>query len=307
MNRKLPINCQLPEGFLDEEVRDGFVVTNKLKKIWAIEIDLYFQFARICEKYGIRFQLFAGSLLGAVRHRGFIPWDDDFDVAMTRDEYKKFLKVAQEELAYPYFLQTALTDRRYFFGYARLRNSETTGVISWYSSTSYNNGIYLDIYVLDGRAETAVQNFIQTKLKWIAMKLLLATARPDNTRKLACVFYDCIWPFASIIPYTLRVRFYDYVLSMYGRNPKHWNHTTHGDYTYNNITAEQWCNTQLIPFEWFEVPVPTDYDGVLKKIYGDYMKLPPVEVRGKWHESIVHFEPDVPYAEYLLKYGCAFK
>ena len=299
---RLPITCKLPSGFLAPEIRAGFEVTAKRKRVWAVQIDLYLQFAQICSKHGIRFQVFAGTLLGAIRHNGYIPWDDDFDVAMTRDEYIKFTCVAQKELSYPYFLQTALTDRKYFFGYARMRNSETTGVISTYSSINYNNGIYLDIFVLDGRAETAVQNFVQSKLRWIAIIILLASARYENARHTARVFYSCIKPFASLIPYTRRVHFYDWVMSMYGRNPRHWNLNTHGDYSCKyGMTAEQWAEVQYVPFEWFEVPVPRDYDGVLKSVYGDYMKLPPIEERGKWHESIVHFEPEVPYKEFLAK------
>lgn len=300
MGHGLPIKCQLPEGFLNEEVRSGFVVTSKLKQIWAVEIDLYLEFARICEKYEIKFQIFGGSLLGAVRHKGFIPWDDDLDVAMTRDEFRKFIAVAAGELQHPYFLQTALTDRKYFCSYARLRNSETTGVIEWYSSPEYNNGIYLDIYVLDGRAKSAFANIVQRTIRWIVEKLIIATACPENTSKVVRRFYKLIRPVASHLPYSTRVGWYDAVMSLYNRNPTSWNQNTHGDYKYKyGITDDQWRNMCRIPFEWFDVPAPKDYVGVLTAIYGDYMKMPPVSERGKWHEGVVHFEPKVPYKKYF--------
>lgn len=302
MKYTLPIKCTLPEGFLDEETRAGFLVDSKLKQIWAIEIDLYLEFARICEKHGIKYQIFGGSLLGAVRHQGFIPWDDDLDVAMTRDEYRKFIEVAPKELSEPYFLQTALTDRKFFCSYARLRNSLTTGVIEWFASPQYNNGIYLDIYVLDGRAETAWQNFVQQKLRWVAEKLVMATACPCNATATTRKFYMLLRPFAMMIPWRARVAFYDWTMTLYNKRPKAWNQNTHGDYKYKyGLTAEQWDAEARLPFEWFDVPAPSDYDGVLKAIYGEYMKLPSAELRGKWHEGVVHFEPTIPYKEYLQR------
>lgn len=304
MTNKLPITCELPDGFLNAEERSGFIVTEKLKKIWAVEIDLYLQFAHICEKHCIKYQIFGGSLLGAIRHRGFIPWDDDLDVAMTREEFQKFIAVAQGELQYPYFLQTALSDRKYFCSYARLRNSETTGVIEWFSSPEYNNGIYLDIYVLDGRAKSAVANLIQSKLRWAVEKLIMATACPENASKAARLFYKLIRPFASLFPYPTRVRWYDAIMSMYNDNPISWNQNTHGDYKYKyGITDEQWRNTCRVPFEWFDVPAPKDHVGVLKAIYGDYMKMPATTDRGKWHEGLVHFEPEISFREFCKRKG----
>lgn len=301
---KLPIECELPEGFLKEEVRSGFTVTEKLKKVWAVEIDLYLQFARICEKHGIRYQIFGGSLLGAVRHKGYIPWDDDLDVAMTRGEFEKFIKVAPGELKDPYFLQTALTDRKFFCSYARLRNSRTTGVIEWFASPDYNNGIYLDIYVLDGRAKSAFQNFLQRKFKWVGEKLLMATAVPCNAGKGARLFYALLCPLATLLPWKWRVGYYNWTMKLYNKDPETWNQNTHGDWRYRyRIQADHWKRTIMLPFEWFEVPAPADYDGALKAIYGDYMKLPPIETRGKWHEGVVRFEPTMSYIEYFKERG----
>ena len=145
----LPIKLPLPKHFLEEEVRCGYRVTEKLKKIWAVELDLLNEFQRVCKKHNIKFTIFGGTLLGAVRHKGFVPWDDDLDVAMTRVEFDKLCRIAETEFDYPYFFQTALTDRRYFFSYARLRNSETTAIISGNGTPDYNNGVYIDIYVLE--------------------------------------------------------------------------------------------------------------------------------------------------------------
>ena len=96
MNKELPIKLKLPEGFLEPEERCGYQVTTKLKKIWAVELDLLDQFQKVCAKHNIKYQVFAGTLLGAVRHKGFIPWDDDIDVCMPREDYDKILPLLKD-------------------------------------------------------------------------------------------------------------------------------------------------------------------------------------------------------------------
>ena len=85
-------------------MRSGFLVKSDRKKLWNAELEIYNEFRRICEKYNLRFFAGHGTLLGAVRHGGFIPWDDDMDFAMFRPDYEKFKEVARKEIQYPYFL-----------------------------------------------------------------------------------------------------------------------------------------------------------------------------------------------------------
>ena len=82
------MNCQPDSSFFREEIRNGFLVTEKMKRIWYTEISLLQELDRVCKKYGLRYFAEYGTLLGAVRHKGFIPWDDDIDVAMFRDDYE---------------------------------------------------------------------------------------------------------------------------------------------------------------------------------------------------------------------------
>ena len=142
---KDPINIKLPDMFLSEEERCGYTVSDKLKKIWAVEIDLLAILLDVCKRYDLKVALGFGSLLGAVRHHGFIPWDDDLDVWMPRESFERLLEIADKEFKKPYFLQTALSDREFFIPYARLRNSLTTGAIAYSSSPNYNNVIFVDV------------------------------------------------------------------------------------------------------------------------------------------------------------------
>ena len=101
---------ELHEKFYEEEVRCGYLVTQKMKKVWAVGLNLLEQFDKICQAHGLRYYACYGTLLGAVRHQGFIPWDDDIDVAMFRDDYERLKLIAQEEISYPYFLQNSYND-----------------------------------------------------------------------------------------------------------------------------------------------------------------------------------------------------
>lgn len=168
--KKLPINIDLPENFLDEEIRCGYTVTKEQKELWAVELDLLVQVQKICEKHDIKYFAYAGTLLGAVRHKGYIPWDDDIDIMMTRENYIKFCKFAEKELKYPYFLQTEKTDPSSILGLAKIRNSKTTGILKAHKNRNFkfNQGIFIDIFPLDNIPDREEDFY---KLKKNLMKL----------------------------------------------------------------------------------------------------------------------------------------
>ena len=144
------IQLQLPNGFLDEEERCGYVVSSQMKEVWAIELDLLAEFQRVCKQYDLKYYADAGTLLGAVRHKGFIPWDDDIDIIMTRDEYNKLCRIAMKEFKHPFFFQTNKTDPGSSKGHAQLRNSITTAILGGKEYvTSHNQGVFIDIFPVD--------------------------------------------------------------------------------------------------------------------------------------------------------------
>ena len=93
----LNIKLELPEGFLEEEERDGYLVSAEMKKIWAVELDLLNEFMRVCKEHDIRWFADGGTILGAIRHNGMIPWDDDIDVCMYREDYEKLCSFDMNE------------------------------------------------------------------------------------------------------------------------------------------------------------------------------------------------------------------
>ena len=149
------LKINLPDGFLDEEMRNGYKVSHEMKKVWAVELDLLAEFQRVCKKHNIKYIASGGTMLGAVRHKGFIPWDDDIDLMMLREEYEKLCKVAPSEFKHPYFFQTSKTDLGYFKGFARLRNCETTAIFNHEKASRFNinQGIFIDIFPMDNVIE----------------------------------------------------------------------------------------------------------------------------------------------------------
>lgn len=138
---------------LETEKRDGYLVSSEMKKVWQIEMQLLKQLLKVCADNNLRCWVTWGSLLGAVRHKGFIPWDDDIDLCMPRPDYDKLISIAKDAFKEPYFLQSAYTDTDYYAGHAQLRHSETCAIRPSACFNPFNQGIFIDIFVLDGVPE----------------------------------------------------------------------------------------------------------------------------------------------------------
>lgn len=288
-------NGILPESFLQEEERDGFIVTTHRKKIWAIELDLLLQFDKVCREHHLKYWLFYGSLLGAVRHHGFIPWDDDMDVMMPREDYDVLVELSAD-FEDPYFLQTPDTDPGYYFSFAKLRNSRTTGISKMFAFEKWNQGICLDIFPNDiCRIEDAPQVFNRIKYLNIENSTFMRMSNPylDEDNKKRVAQYSGLDPMQSCKEiHQIAKQFKDdteehcccLVCTLSVLEKK--------------IHLTSWYETlDYCDFEGFRFPIPHGYHEILSKQYGDYMKFPPVEKRlGHWGAL---FDPDKPYACYL--------
>lgn len=128
----------------------SFEVSAQTKQLWAVQLDLMEQLFEVCRKYDLRVYADGGTLLGAIRHKGYIPWDDDIDLIMLRADYDKLLSHA-DEFAHPYFLQSVATDPHYTHRHAQLRNDDTA---CWSKNEPrcihrFNQGIFIDIFPAD--------------------------------------------------------------------------------------------------------------------------------------------------------------
>jgi lipopolysaccharide cholinephosphotransferase len=285
--------------YFREEVRDEFLVDETRKKVWAIGIDLLLQVDRICKKYGFQYYLMYGSLLGAIRHKGFIPWDDDIDIAMPRKDYEEFLKVAAADLDAPYFLQTPETDCGYYYSFAKLRNSNTTGMIPWFRYSDFNMGFALDIFPVDVcKLEGVEDRFHIIKKMNIDNSTYMRMKNPDLSEadKLRVSQYrggDPLVRYHEI--QRIAMQFEEERDEVSQRIVAV---ATVYDYQKQIFDASDVENVLYVSFEGFKFPIPVGYDKILKTLYGDYMAFPPVEKRGTWHRDKI-IDPDKSYREYL--------
>ena len=141
-----------------------YVVSEETKKLWAVELSLFEKFKEICNKWNLTYYASDGTLLGAARHKGFIPWDDDMDFGMLWPDYKKLMEIAPKECDYPFVFQGIYSDPYSMVVGSRLRRSDTTGVTKWeYENIGpeHDLGVFIDIFPLfsvpDSEEERAEQ------------------------------------------------------------------------------------------------------------------------------------------------------
>jgi len=296
-------NCT--EDFLKEEERCEYNVSTKLKKIWAVELDLYQKFAEVCDKYDIKYFAWAGTMLGAIRHKGFIPWDDDFDIGLLRGDYEKLIKIAPNEFSYPYFLQNMYSDKKYFCAYSRFRNSETTGIIVDTGSLDYNNGIYIDIFMLDGKPEDEKE-----LKKWYERKervVFMINHYESNfkySHGIKKFLHYVIKVFVRIFfSYDRLCKKYNKIVQRYNKKSNSVGLMTHSfDFIHKYYCSKDALRQIIsVPFEYTTIKIPKNFDEPLKNMYGNYMEFPPISERGIWHDEIITFDPDTPYKKFLEK------
>lgn len=265
-----------------------------LQRHQAVLLELLTEFDRICKKHDIPYVLFAGTALGAVRHQGFIPWDDDLDVAMLRPEYERFLQVAPKELnTETFYLQAEFSDHWPMF-FSKLRKNGTACMERFVpKDPQLHQGIYMDIFPVDNLADGAWMR----KLQFAASKVVIAkglSARGYLTDSVAKkLFMAC----CKLVPMKLVYRF--------ARQDKKKDtrlvHTFFGAASRyeKNIFPRQWFEQRVeVVFSGKNYPVPASFDAMLTQIYGDYMVLPAdEEKRCKVHGVIV--DPDNSYEQYL--------
>ena len=298
---------EMGEDFFKTEVRDGWTVTEKVKKNWALCLDLYKNFKSICGKYDLKHFVIGGTLLGAVRHKGFIPWDDDFDMAMPRADYDKLTALPESVFNEPYFLQTPFTDEGYFYSYSRLCNYHATAINWHFRYNRFNLGAFIDIYPLDKcKLETRKEN--EAKVYEFIMKCsaLMRLTNPDPPESDKQRFQK--WLMGETRTGKELYCEIQRIASQYeNENLDLLGACAVTPYKAEKLTwrADSFKESVELEFEGIKVTAPIGYDEVLKVNFGDYMIFPPLESRGKQHDLII--EPDIPYKEYCaLNYGTKY-
>lgn len=293
---------EFQEGFFEQEVRDGFYIDMTMKTVWAAELEVLQKVAEICDRHGLVWYAAYGTLLGAIRHEGFVPWDDDMDIWVKRADYNKLLKILPEELPEGYFVRSPLTKEGYDQFHMLVNSGNRISIapkwLEQYHGCPFSVG--LDIFPLDYLARDEEERIMQENLVRIACRGAQVACtlfregcedaeEPEKARKElieeieAAIHYlkeNC----GIEIDYKLveEEKWYalssefgkwgNYFAMMYGEEES--------DYLVNFIDYVRWFHKKF-PKEWFAeiysatfenfmLPVPCGYDQILHRIYADY-------------------------------------
>lgn len=277
-----------------------YLTKDEFRKMQLLQLDMLKELDRVCRKHNIKYSIYCGTLLGAVRHKGYIPWDDDADVVMLREEYEKFKKVAKELDAKICYFQDNTTDPYYRWGYAKLRRTNTEYVRVGQEHLKCKTGFFIDIFPLDDIPKSVIGQifndfycFCLRKIlysevgkysesetpfmrKWYSLLSRISTdkvykrinkmtskSRNDSKNKVRCYMFTA----------TGKLYKKHKISERYGM-PKQW-----------------FLDLEEYEFEGEKFYGTKDYDKILTYIYGDYMTPPPKDKRDP-HSPVCRYSFD---------------
>lgn len=245
-----------------------------LRKLQLTELEILNEIHRICIENNLTYFLVGGTLLGAVRHKGFIPWDDDLDVAMPRNDYNKFLKICENGLNQNYYLHCINTDKEYWLPFAKVRKKNTLFDEANISHIDVPKGIYVDVFPLDDEfKEDSFEKRFRTKIIKLLNGIILHKKRfyinkrktlKNRIRSLIALFFA---------PFNIKEIQLFQIRLMSKNNNKGGNYYANYGSNYNSVKQTMPKNiyepARQIEFEGNSYFAPNNYEYVLKRIYGD--------------------------------------
>lgn len=271
---------------------DITIKTATVEEHQAVLYELLIEFDRICKANHIPYILYAGTAIGAVRHNGFIPWDDDADVLMLRKDYEYFLEIADEVLDSKYYLQKEYSEH-WPVGSSKLRKNNTTCLEKYHSNDSLRHqGIYIDIFPCDNASE----NPIMRKIQFFASRIVIAKSLDAR----GYLTNSGIKKFFIILCRLLPKEFFRKIAVLKGKETSHLVHAFFGSTRTDkkSVFQREWITSvESHQFNDSQFLISSYYDKLLTLMYGDYMTLPPEEERKcKVHAILVDTEKN--YTEY---------
>ncbi|MBQ9334677.1 MAG: LicD family protein [Lachnospiraceae bacterium] len=305
------------DSFFEGEERDGFYISPMVKRAWACELDILEVISRICRKYQIKWFADSGTLLGAVRHQGFIPWDDDIDIAMLRPDYEKFLRYAPRELPKGWRLANGRQDKNPSDAILQVNNS--TKLSTDPNHLKKNHGFpYIagvDIFVIDRIPDDPEEEASFIELTTMAFHAFKEAGREmlidecdelvqKETRELAEVCgYDFDYD-APIKPQLLKLA--DRISSIYydADTERMANIPYYCVNQQRQFSAAAYAKAERFDFDMTNIPVPVGYDEVLRVWFGDDYMTPINAGSSHDYPYFIHWEEDL--REEYEKHGVPF-
>lgn len=260
----------------------------ELAAIHRLQLMLALEFRDLCDRHSIQYFLIAGTLLGAVRHGGFIPWDDDMDFGMHRSDYERFKMIAASELKPPFFLQTWDTDPNFGLPLAKIRLDGTRMAEENARDVSAHQGVYIDIFPFDSTPRLETIRSIQKHASYLLFRLILAKSRYSNSTTPSCLkrttFRFLRFAAIPLSGRALRHAFQS-VMTLGNSRSSDQIVAIGGSYGYDRETIERaWVSTVVqMPFEGHNFSAPAKWHEYLTHMYGDYRRPPAPNLRGGRH------------------------
>lgn len=294
-------------------MKDTIVVEGNLRKRWnECIVDILRFYVELCKKHNLRYFIAYGTAIGAIRHQGIIPWDDDIDVLMPRPDYERLVEICEKSDLGKYKLLTRDNTPNYYLSFSKMCNMETTLL----ESKEYHCvlGLFIDIFVLDGITDDLEEaNRLATMYKKYCNRFVLTSS-----------YYPWSKVKAKLSKGEIKDLVHYWLLCMNRKNQRKRFlaklHEIENAYDYeqcnsvvNLLFRPRYADTGIFPKEWMEgtetftfegmtVDIQSGYDHILRQHYGDYMQLPPEEERhSRHHIAYVNLEKRESYEEVMKK------
>lgn len=273
----------------------------EFRQMQLLQLDMLVELDRVCRENNINYTIFGGTLLGAVRHKGYIPWDDDADVAMLREDYDKFKKITDQLNSEICYFQDHDTDPEYRWGYGKLRRTGTTYVRVGQEHLKCKTGVFIDVFPMDDIPHSTIGQMLNDFYCFCLRKILWSEVGKYSTSEdgIHRLYYKIVshispsWVFKRVEKIaeksrnssTNRVR-----TLLFPATGKLYRKRENSLKTRYGMPKEWFLDLQEYEFEGKKLMGTRDYDTILKYIYNDYMKLPSEDKR----------DPHAPVSSYFF-------
>ena len=268
-----------------------------IRKIQLEELNMLKEINKICERHNLTYYALGGTLLGAVRHNGFIPWDDDLDIGFKRDEYEAFWTYAEKELPSPLKAVYLKNDLDYIYAYGRITNPN----IRLYRDLTKNRTVqdlWVDIFPLDIIPERGFQRFVWEKEFYILRGIrnvscfseIVDTTKRYHGLKKFIVYLAMNCKIEKLFNTHKAITRLDKFLTSWASKKDRCIGNPLGSWWYKEIFQKEYYDECIkLPFEDIELTCPKEYDAILTQMYGDYMTPPPEDNRNKHGTSLAYW------------------
>lgn len=281
----------------------GFIVSERRRKVWDLELYMLDQIINLCNEHNLSYFASGGTLLGAVRHQGYIPWDDDIDICMPRNDYDRLIDIAKTNLTPDLFLQTPETDKDYFFGHAKIRLNGTTAMkkTEILEDYEYHQGVFIDVFPMDSvpdkKFEYKLHKFISLKMYMVIYYSKyyyksVSHSRVEDIKHKICSFF---YPNNKSL-FKLYKKYIKWIQKYNNKGTKRFGLISN---FYNYDDKDVWEKSlfkekMIVTFDKMNICIPKEYDKILTITYGDYMK----PVKGGSIHGDIFFDFDNDYSMY---------